>query len=94
MNGLFVSDIHLNIGIVPTGDPEIISKETVTSLLDKFETQLNQLTALGFVKEGLLQRVFITPSCGTGSLPLNTALEVLEMNSTLSYEIQKKFMTP
>ncbi|WP_136797022.1 hypothetical protein [Desulfosediminicola ganghwensis] len=81
-------------GIVPTGDPEIISKETVTSLLDKFKTQLNQLTALGFVKESLLQRVFITPSCGTGSLPLNTALDVLEMNSTLSYEIQKKFMTP
>lgn len=78
-------------GIVPTSSAEIIAKETVASLLDKFELQLDQLISFGFTENILLKQVLITPSCGTGSLPVDSALKILDINSSLSQKIQEKF---
>ena len=78
-------------GLVPTNDASIITKETVSSLLNTFEKQLNQLISLGYSENVLLRQVLITPSCGTGSLPVETATKVLGLNQQLSDEIQRKF---
>lgn len=78
-------------GLVPTNDTSIIAKETVSSLLDKFEKQLAQLISLGYSEKELLRQILITPSCGTGSLPVETAVKVLDLNQLLSDEIQRKF---
>lgn len=79
-------------GIVPTGDPEVIAQEDVSSLFSRFEKQLNRLISFGFSEKALLNQVLITPSCGTGSLPIETALKVLGMNTSLSVEIQSKLL--
>lgn len=78
-------------GLVPTNDASIITKQTVSSLLNTFEKQLNQLISLGYSENVLLRQVLITPSCGTGSLPVETATKVLGLNQQLSDEIQRKF---
>ncbi len=71
-------------GIVPTGDPIVVEKESVDSLFNKWKTQLNTLTTFGFSKKQLMQQTLIAPSCGTGSLPIERAKKVLSMTHDLS----------
>ena len=71
-------------GIVPTGDPLVVKKESVNSLFIKWKKQLKTLTTLGFGKKQLMQQTLIAPSCGTGSLPIELAQKVLSMTHDLS----------
>lgn len=78
----------LAVGIVPTLPAETIIKENVESLFTMWEQQLNQLENLGISRERILERTLITPSCGTGSLPLDLAVKVLDMTRGLSKKIR------
>jgi len=74
----------LAMGIVPTGEAELIAAQTVESLAEKLEGQLAQLTALGIDRRTLMEQIFITPSCGTGSIDFDSAKRVLELTRDLS----------
>jgi methionine synthase II (cobalamin-independent) len=76
-------------GIVPTQNPEEIAGETVDSLMEKFEGQVEQFEKIGVVRETLLNRLFITPSCGTGSIDLDSAKKVLTLTKRLSERIRQ-----
>ncbi|WP_136810178.1 hypothetical protein [Desulfosediminicola flagellatus] len=71
-------------GIVPTGDPDIVAKETAEGLYAKFREQLKTLTSFGFTEKQLMEQTLIAPACGTGSLPIELALKVLSMNESVS----------
>jgi methionine synthase II (cobalamin-independent) len=58
----------LGWGIVPTLDRGAAARETVPSLLDRFEEGVERLVAKGFERELLLRRALITPSCGAGGV--------------------------
>jgi hypothetical protein len=75
-------------GIIPTGDPTIISKEDSDSLFKQWCTQLVTLTSLGFTQQQLIQQTLIAPACGTGSLSLDLAMKVLKMNREVSNKCQ------
>ncbi|MCP5116366.1 MAG: hypothetical protein GY953_36515, partial [bacterium] len=57
-------------GIVPTNS-EKIRAQTVDSLVAKFDAQVDDLAAkAGIDRELILRQALITPSCGTGSIPV------------------------
>lgn len=78
-------------GIVPTGDAALVEKENVGSLFVRWEAQVDQMAALGIDRKQIIQQSLITPSCGTGSLPLPVAEKVVRMNKELSDKIREKY---
>ncbi|MEH0018333.1 MAG: hypothetical protein V6Z89_01710 [Desulfobacter sp.] len=79
----------LALGIVPTAKAEIIAAQTLEGLVDMFEDQMSQLTGLGIDRATLLEQMFITPSCGTGSLDFDSAKRVLELTRDLAAAIRE-----
>ncbi len=78
----------LAFGIVPTAKAELIAAQTTQGLVDMFESQVAQLTALGFDRKTIIEQTFITPSCGTGSLDFESAKRVLELTRDVSAAIR------
>ena len=77
-------------GIIPTGDPPAVAKESVDSLFIKWKEQLDILASFGFSKKQLMEQTFIAPSCGTGSLTEELAKKVLSMTAELSQLARKQ----
>jgi methionine synthase II (cobalamin-independent) len=78
-------------GIVPTLNSDEIEKETAESLVTRWEGQSTILEAFGFDKTAILAQTFITPACGTGSLPLDLANKVLVLTRQVSDTLRKKY---
>jgi hypothetical protein len=75
-------------GIVPSSDQ--IVDETVESLLDRFYAALGLLTEKGLHRDDLLASSLIMPSCGCGSLELETAERVIETTRDLSQALRER----
>ena len=72
-------------GIVPTGKKEVIAEQTGQGLVQLLHSQMDELAdKTGIDKETIISQSFITPSCGTGSLDLDTAKMVLRLTSEVS----------
>jgi methionine synthase II (cobalamin-independent) len=76
-------------GIVPASDQ--VLEETVDSLVERFHTALELLTAKGLHQDDLLASALITPSCGCGSLTVETAERVLELTGGLSRALRERY---
>lgn len=60
-------------GVVPTNSAKI-KDQTVESLVSKFDEGVDNLAKAGNIDRDLIiQQAMITPSCGTGSLPISDA---------------------
>jgi hypothetical protein len=82
----------LGWGIVPTLDLEAAEKETTSSLLDRFEKNVDQLAQTGFDRDLLLRRALITPSCGAGGVLTEPLAErVLDVLSQLSKRLRELY---
>ncbi len=66
-------------GIVPTANEKLIAQETAASLAQRWESQVEQLCGGNWDRAAILERSLITPSCGTGALPLAAAEMVLRL---------------
>lgn len=75
-------------GIIPTGDPQAVARESADSLFLKWREQLKILAAFGFSERQLMKQTLIAPSCGTGSLTPELAEKVLAMTAELSKTAQ------
>ena len=75
-------------GIVPTGDPEVIEKESTDSLYNLWEECAAKIVDMGIDREKMVAQSLITPSCGTGSLSLPQAEKVIRMNREVSIRIR------
>jgi len=69
-------------GIVPTS--EKILAETPESLVKKLGNVVDHLAGKGIPKNLIWERCLITPSCGTGSLPVASAEQVFHKLSKVS----------
>ena len=78
-------------GIVPTGNPEDIEKETTDSLVAQWEDKAREIEALGVDRTKILNRSLITPSCGTGSLSLDLAKKVLKLTAEVSDRLKTRY---
>ena len=79
-------------GIIPTGEPEHIEKETAESLIQRWEKQADLLSGGKWDTGSLLEQTIITPSCGTGSLSPVLARKVLKLTKEVSAELRKKYL--
>jgi methionine synthase II (cobalamin-independent) len=78
-------------GIVPTLNRDDIEKETVESLVERWEAQSAALEAFGFDRSVILAQTLITPACGTGSLTIDLANKVLALTRHVSDTLKKKY---
>ncbi len=76
-------------GIVPTGDPAHIERETTDTLADRWRQQARQVEKLGIDMDILTAQSLITPSCGVGSLSIDHAEKVLRLTQRLSDRLRK-----
>ena len=76
-------------GIVPASDR--IWEETAASLVDRFEAALGLLVAKGIHRDDLLAAALISPSCGCGSLKVETAEQVLRLTAELSKALKERY---
>ena len=72
-------------GIVPTSKAEVIAAQTSQGLVQMLHAQMDELASkTGIDKETIISQSFITPSCGTGSLDLDSAKTVLRLTKEVS----------
>lgn len=71
-------------GIVPTGDPQAVDRESSENLFARWQEQLHTLSSITVAKNQLMNQTLITPACGTGSLSLERAIKVLSMTREIS----------
>ncbi len=77
-------------GIVPTADAKVIMAESSASLVDLWERQTDLLVGGPWDKAAIAAQSMITPSCGTGAIPLAAAMKVLELTRDVSATIRKR----
>jgi hypothetical protein len=75
-------------GIVPASDQ--VLEETADSLLERFDAALALLTAKGLHRDDLLASALIMPSCGCGSLTVETAERVIELTDQVAKTLQER----
>ena len=80
-------------GGVPTAEKEQIDQESADSLVGLWEKQYQQLVTAEWDLPKLLRQTLITPSCGTGSLPLPYASKVLELTRDVSQILRSKYLS-
>jgi hypothetical protein len=73
-------------GIVPTS--EKITEETAESLVKKLDANINNLAGKGINKNLIWEKCLITPSCGTGSLPVDLSEKIFAQLSRVSQIIR------
>lgn len=71
-------------GIVPTGDKDAIEEQTAESLYELWVKEAGRIEGLGISRDLIVSQSLITPSCGTGSLSLEHAMRVIDMNRRVS----------
>jgi len=64
-------------GIVPTTDA--IKGVTLQGLREQLERGVSSLEKIGIPKDKLINQLLLTPSCGTGSMKINDALNVFSL---------------
>jgi methionine synthase II (cobalamin-independent) len=84
MNGYLNAGGCLAWGLVPTLQADQVAAAELESLWDLWQGQLQRLKALGLNLDVVRRQAFITPSCGTGSLPPELSLKVLTLTQALS----------
>lgn len=81
---------YLAWGVVPTNS-EKIRTQTVESLVAKFDEGVDNLAkASGMDREFIINQAVITPSCGTGSLPVADAELVFKLLGETSKALQSR----
>lgn len=77
-------------GIVPAG--EEVHGETVESLLDKLHQAIDLLVKKGIPFDEIINSLLITPSCGTGSLLVDTAERTLSLTAEVSKLMRERYL--
>ncbi len=76
-------------GIIPTGPADVIEKESLESLVARWQELIAAAERAGLDAEILRRQSLITPSCGTGSLSVPHARKVLELTREVSRVVRE-----
>jgi len=77
-------------GIVPASP--LVEGETATGLVDRLHRAMDLLVQKGVSRDKLLTGGLVMPSCGTGSLDVETAERVLELTTAVSAEMRARYV--
>jgi methionine synthase II (cobalamin-independent) len=78
-------------GIVPT-DPDQVAAVTVDALLERMDGLLAKVEALGFTRATVLRQSLVTPACGLGTRPLETADRAFALTRDLAARLRKEYL--
>ena len=81
----------LAAGIVPTA-AELIDTATSDDLVERWNSQRQQLEDLGIPRQKILRQTLITPSCGTGTLSETQAERVCALTRDVSEKIRQRYL--
>ena len=76
-------------GIVPTTDS--INEATIDNLMEKLVSAVDYLVKSGIERKLVIENSLITPSCGTGTMPLEEAEKAMTLTHDLSVKIKDKY---
>jgi hypothetical protein len=77
-------------GLVPNMEDQM-AKETVATLLKRFEKAIGNLSSKGLDPELVLERSLITPQCGLGGLDVPHAERVLELLNGTVVAVRERY---
>ena len=77
-------------GIVPTSD-EKIAQESVDTLLERLEQNIQLMVDKGIDKQTLLQSSLITPSCATVSMSVEMSEKAFQYTSEISRRMRERY---
>ncbi|MGB7631540.1 MAG: hypothetical protein WBM29_10755 [Candidatus Deferrimicrobium sp.] len=83
----------LAFGGIPTA-PEAIAAETPDSLADRMEGILDRYASRGIPREAAVRASVITPACGLGTLPEESAERALRLTVELSALLRTRYGGP
>ena len=76
-------------GIVPTTDS--IKDVTIGDLMDKMISAVDRLVESGIDQKLIIENSLITPSCGTGTMPLDEAEKAMTLTHELTVKLKDKY---
>jgi len=76
-------------GMVPTALAEQVEAATLEGLWAQWQSHMKRLGILGLDPATVQRQSFITPSCGTGSLPPELSQKVLTLTQALSLKVRR-----
>jgi len=79
-------------GGVPTSREEEINAQSTDSLSELFVRQMQSFVTPDMDMKSLLRQTLITPSCGTGSLPLQAAEKVLSLTRSTADSLRAQYL--
>ena len=79
-------------GGIPTSKDEDIQQESVESLANLWNSQMETIAGTNYSKKDLLRQSIITPSCGTGSLSPELAHRVLDLTRGVAMELRNQHL--
>lgn len=80
----------LAIGVIPTSR-EAIAAETPESLAGRMEGILDRYASRGISREAMVRASAITPACGLGTLPEESAERALRLTVELSGLLRSRY---
>ena len=80
---------YLAWGVVPASYRAM--EEGIESLIKRLEDGLKLLVSKGISRETILENLLITPSCGTGTLPVEVAEKVVKLTRGVSDGIRNRY---
>lgn len=78
-------------GIVPTHSEELLQKESAASLIRLWREKAQSLAKEGVPIEKIAAQSLITPSCGAGSLSVDSSVVVLQLVAEISRTLRAEF---
>ena len=78
-------------GLIPTGRPEDIKKETAGSLVARWKASVATLERLNIQRKRIISQSLITPSCGMGTLTLELSERVMRLLKEVSEVLQREY---
>ena len=78
-------------GIVPT-DPDAVASATAEALGERLLGLVARVEALGFPREQVLRQALVTPACGLGTRPMETAARALRLARDVAAALRQRFL--
>lgn len=78
-------------GVVPTLNPELLSKADLDKMIKVFEKAVKYLTEKGIDEKIVIENSLITPSCGAGVLTTTLAEKAMNLTKELSYILKERY---
>jgi len=91
LRDFIMSNKILAWGLIPTGSPEDIKKETAGSLIERWKGYVTALERLNIERKRVISQSLITPSCGTGALTPALSERVMHLLKEVSEVLQRDY---